>query len=181
MKMLVVFGGLPGTGKTTLARQVAERLGATYLRIDTIEQALRSSLGLGEDLGPAGYDVARAVGEDALGLGQSVVADCVNPLPVTRAAWREAAEKAGSPIFEVEVICSNAAEHRRRVEGRETDVPNLIPPSWAAVTARDYEPWSEPRMQVDTAGMKPAEAVSAILDAIKQRSSGAPSPADPRQ
>ena len=47
MAMLVVFGGLPGTGKTTLARQVADRLGATYLRIDTIEQALRSSMAFG--------------------------------------------------------------------------------------------------------------------------------------
>ena len=30
---LIVFGGLPGTGKTTLARAVAEEHSATYLRI----------------------------------------------------------------------------------------------------------------------------------------------------
>ncbi len=36
--MLIVFGGLPGTGKTTLARAFAQRRRATYLRIDTIEQ-----------------------------------------------------------------------------------------------------------------------------------------------
>jgi predicted kinase len=39
--MLVVFGGLPGTGKTTRARGLAQRLKATYIRIDTVEQALR--------------------------------------------------------------------------------------------------------------------------------------------
>ena len=32
--MLIVFGGLTGVGKTALARAVAERFGAAYLRID---------------------------------------------------------------------------------------------------------------------------------------------------
>nr|WP_246751941.1 AAA family ATPase [Bradyrhizobium diazoefficiens] len=40
---LIVFGGLPGTGKTTVARELTQRLAATYLRIDTIEQTLRSA------------------------------------------------------------------------------------------------------------------------------------------
>src|SRR6185295_18936027 len=82
--MLIVFGGLPGTGKTTVARQVADRLGATYLRIDTIEQALRETLELADDVGPAGYVVAYALSETNLALGNVVVADCVNPVPVTR-------------------------------------------------------------------------------------------------
>jgi len=40
---LVVFGGLPGTGKTTLARALTQDWPATYLRIDEIEQALAGS------------------------------------------------------------------------------------------------------------------------------------------
>jgi predicted kinase len=35
--ILIIFGGLPGTGETTLARALAEQLGAVFLRIDTIE------------------------------------------------------------------------------------------------------------------------------------------------
>lgn len=38
--MLLIFGGLPGTGKSTIARLLAARLGAVWLRIDSIEQAL---------------------------------------------------------------------------------------------------------------------------------------------
>jgi predicted kinase len=37
--VLVVFGGLPGTGKTSVARRVADALGATFVRIDSIELA----------------------------------------------------------------------------------------------------------------------------------------------
>jgi len=39
--LLIVFGGLPGTGKTTIARELTRRLAATYLRIDMIERRLR--------------------------------------------------------------------------------------------------------------------------------------------
>jgi predicted kinase len=59
--MLIVFGGLPGTGKTMLARAFAQRRHATYLRIDTIEQVIRSSEMLAGDVGPAGYMVAYAL------------------------------------------------------------------------------------------------------------------------
>jgi predicted kinase len=58
---LIVFGGLPGTGKTTLARAIAEERSATYLRVDTIEQALRSAgILVRGDVGPAGISWQRA-------------------------------------------------------------------------------------------------------------------------
>jgi predicted kinase len=40
--MLIIFSGLPGSGKSTVAKIVAKRLGAVYLRVDTVEQAIRS-------------------------------------------------------------------------------------------------------------------------------------------
>lgn len=41
--MLIAFGGLPGTGKTTVAQTLARKLAAVYLRIDSLEQALIAS------------------------------------------------------------------------------------------------------------------------------------------
>lgn len=38
--MLILMAGLPGTGKTTVARQLAERLHATILSKDTVRHAL---------------------------------------------------------------------------------------------------------------------------------------------
>lgn len=63
-RMLIVFGGLPGTGKTTVAEALAQELNAVHLRVDTIEQALRSSAVLKTDVGPAGYVVDYRLAED---------------------------------------------------------------------------------------------------------------------
>jgi predicted kinase len=160
---LTVIGGLPGTGKTTLARQAAKAWRAVYLRIDTIEQALLSSTALHE-VGPAGYAVARAQALDNLRGGLDVVADCVNPLPVTRMMWQSAAAEAGADLIEIEVVCSDPVEHRRRIETRIADIAGHRLPSWRDVTERDYAPWDGASLQLDTAGRTPAEALLAIAD-----------------
>ena len=38
--LLIVFAGLPGTGKSSLARAVARELGAVYLDKDTIKDGI---------------------------------------------------------------------------------------------------------------------------------------------
>ena len=77
---LIVIGGLPCTGKTSLATGLARVIDAVHLRIDTIEQALRSATMDDGAVGSVGYVVAYGIAADNLRLGRIVVADCVNPL-----------------------------------------------------------------------------------------------------
>jgi len=151
--MLYIFGGLPATGKTTFTTQLARRIGAVHLRIDTIEQALRDS-GVRVD-GPDGYCVAYAVATGNLRLGRTVVADSVNPIELTREAWRAVARTAGSAFAEIEVVCADAAEHRRRAETRTLDITNLAAPIWDDIVRREYAPWTNSHVVVDTAGSSP--------------------------
>lgn len=154
--MLFIFGGLPGAGKTELSTHLAQKLGATHLRIDTIEQALRDS---GLTLtGPEGYLVAYSLAADNLRLGLSVIADSVNSLDITRQAWREVATQVGVPFREIEVICSDKTEHRRRVETRKIGIPGLKPPTWQDVVEREYHLWEEAHIVIDTAGQTPEES-----------------------
>jgi predicted kinase len=164
--MLVVFSGRSGAGKTTIARALAAAASAVYLRIDSIEQAMRNE---GATVVAEGYAVAYAVAEDNLRLGRTVVADSVNPWPLTRAAWRSAAERAGARSLDVEVICSDVTEHRRRVESRQPDIAGHRVPTWQEVVDRDYRPWDGERLIVDTARSSLDEALRLILQAMRER------------
>lgn len=95
--MLVVMGGRPATGKTTLGRLLAQETGAVHVRVDTIEQALVRSGPARHPVGPAGYVVGYALAEEHLRQGLTVIAESVNPPAVTRDAWRDAAARAGVP------------------------------------------------------------------------------------
>jgi len=161
--MLIVMSGLPGVGKTVISRALAEATGAVHLRIDSIEQALRNH---GIQVEGEGYAVAHAVAADNLALGRTVIADCVNPWPLTRAEWRNVATRAGARIVEVEIVCSDAAEHRRRVELRVADIDGHQLPSWKDVVERDYRPWDTPRLVIDAARLTVDESVRSIVVAL---------------
>jgi predicted kinase len=154
--LLYIFSGLPATGKSELARYLSVDLGAVYLRIDSIEQSLKNNefdVTKGQ-----GYGVAYKIALDNLQLGLSVVADSVNPLPVTRQAWWNIANRASCNYCDIEIICSSKKEHKRRVESRVSDVEGLQLPSWNDVVNRDYKEWSNRRLIIDTADKTSAES-----------------------
>lgn len=158
--MLIVLSGLPAAGKTTIARELAWTAVAMHVRVDSIEQSLRNA---GWEVKGEGYRVACAIAEDNLRLGHVVIADSVNPWPLTRSEWRLVAERAGVESLDVEIICSDLDEHRRRVESRVADLTGHRLPTWQEVLARDYHPWDRDRLVIDTARMSVDEAVRQIL------------------
>lgn len=149
--VLIILAGLPGTGKTTIARELARQLRAVHVRIDSIEQAIRESGVAVVSLDDAGYRAAYAMAEDNLRLGHTVVADSVNPVAATRNAWIEVAKRAGADFVQVEITCTDRHEHRRRVETRLPDIPGHRLPAWPEVVAREYHPWDLERHVIDTA------------------------------
>ena len=163
MSTLIVLGGLPATGKSTIGVAVARRTGAVHLRVDLIEQAVTEWTSLDHPVGPVGYAIAHELAREQLMLGLDVIVECVNPVAATRDPWLDTAAGAGASILEVELRCSDRAEHERRVATRTTDVAGLVKPTWSQIRDRDYEPWSRPLLEIDTATPSVAEAVQLVL------------------
>lgn len=167
--VLYLFSGLPGSGKTTLSQMLVRRINAVYLRIDTIEQALRDLVNV--DVRGEGYRLAYKLAIDNLCLGMSVVSDSCNPIELTRREWEQAALAANASYVNIEVACSDAHEHRRRVEMRTCTVPRLKLPSWAEVENREYHEWTVDRIVIDTANKTEPECLEELLSKLQRKTS----------
>jgi len=165
--VLAVFAGLPGVGKSTLARQVGAALPAAVLAVDTVDFKLREYDVTEPRPGFAAYGVVAALAEVQLDMGHNVIIDAVNPVKAARQLWVDLAERLKVPLRVVEVICGDDAEHRRRVEARYAGLPAARDhdgvPDWVRVVERqaEYEPYLGPRLVVDT--FLAAEPVAPVL------------------
>jgi predicted kinase len=154
-RVFVVISGLPGTGKSAVAAAVAERLHGICLSIDPVEDAmLGAGLPGGWTTGVAAYEAVRVVAESNLMLGHSVVVDAVNDSEPARQTWLTASARAGVPLRSVLLTVTDAAEHRRRLEGRVRGFAHLPEPTWEDVQVRAaaFAPWSGDHQAVDADG-----------------------------
>jgi predicted kinase len=161
MATLYIFSGLPGAGKTALSQRLASRLKAAHLRIDTIEQALMDLCRI--DVQGEGYRLSYRIAADNLRLGISVVADSCNPIELTRDEWESVALESQARYVNIEIICSDKREHRKRVESRRSTVAGLRLPTWNEVERREYHDWTRERIVIDTAGKTESESFDQLL------------------
>lgn len=164
MPRLLIFSGLPGTGKTTLSKQLAQHIPAMHLRIDTLEQGLRDLCGINVE--GEGYRLAYRIAADNLRLGMDVIADSCNPIELTRREWEQVAQQNGATFINIEILCSDHGEHRHRVESRRSDIPRLKLPTWTDVVNREYHSWTTDRIVIDTAEKAESDCLEALLLAI---------------
>ncbi len=147
-----MLGGLPGAGKSALAEDLRTALPAVVLSVDPVENAMyRAGIEHTQPAGLAAYVVVEAMAEPALRAGQSVVIDAVNAAVEARRQWRELAARAGVRLVEIEIICSDPAEHRRRLESRHRGLTEVAEPTWDSLGPRreDLAAWNEPPLVID--------------------------------
>lgn len=161
------MAGLPGTGKSTVADELRERLGYPLISVDQIESAVLSA-GIDSDqpTGLAAYLVADTLAGNVLETGQSVIVDAVNAVNPAREQWVDLAARYGNAITFVEVVCSDPTVHRERLEARNRNLPHVAEPTWHAVeqSLDEYDEWVGPSAGVDRITLDSVEPLAVIVN-----------------
>lgn len=157
--MLVLIAGLPGTGKTTVARAFAALSGAAHLNSDV----LRRDLGLMGHYAPEDkqrvYEALLEQTRYALSEGRTVVVDSTFYNEAVRTAFRAVAVDCRVPLRWVEVTASEATLQKRLQQPRpdsEADFAvyqNIL---------RQFEPLPDNRLVIDTDSDTPEGAAKKI-------------------
>lgn len=156
---LIVFAGLPGTGKSSLARALARELRAAYLDKDTIKDCamrLAAEMKLEQAAQLAGalsYELLVDLARDNLTVGLPVVVDSPAAYQLFRDKIKALARALRADLKLIECICTDERMLRERVELRGRDLPAYRTRDW--VTFRQdqgrFERLTDPRLIVDTA------------------------------
>ncbi|MEX2587577.1 MAG: AAA family ATPase [Actinomycetota bacterium] len=174
---LVVVGGLPGTGKSTLARGLAEARGWAVLRSDVVRKELFGSSPGGSGFKEGNYteEATSKVYEEMvsragklLGLGRPAVLDASFASTAHRRLAAQAARDYSSPLIQLRCTTSPevAAERikSRLAEGADASEAT---PQVAEAMAASADEWPE-AAGIDTSGSV-ERSVEAALRAIEER------------
>jgi predicted kinase len=173
---LIIFSGLPGTGKSTLADAVGRRLDVPVFAVDWLLGSLTSFGGYHLDgQWDIGSEILTTLALRQLILGQSAILDHPVEERPTRARWRTLAQRTGSDFKVVVCTCSDLQVHRTRLENRKRGIPGWHETGdWADVQRRlaDFPPWPDNVLTVDTA--QPHDRnLAAVLDWLSSSASTA--------
>lgn len=164
------MAGLPGSGKSAVAGEVARALGCALLSVDPIEAAMwRSGIERDQPTGLAAYVVAEDLAREQLQIGNDVIVDAVNDVEAARGQWRSLAAELDQLLAFVEVFCSDEQEHRRRLSGRHRGIVGFPEPTWESIAGRreGFRGWDDERLRVDS--MRPLDETVASARAYVER------------
>ncbi len=179
---LVLVGGLPGTGKSTLAAALADRLGCTLLTSDRLRKELAgisphqpAAAPFGEGIYCAEstrrtYTELLSRAERLLGLGEPVVVDASWTDAALRTAAADLARRASADLL---ALCCTApprvtAERLARRTGGISDADQAI----AAAMTATMAPWPD-ATEIDT-DTPPEQTLERAMTAIRARWAGVP-------
>jgi predicted kinase len=153
--LLVALKGMPGSGKSTLGREISKRLGWPIIDKDDVKDLID---GRCDDSGTLAYSVMFNIARRQLQQGLNVICDSPLTYADLYAQARRVASEAGAKLVVLECVCSDEEEWQRRIDARgELDLPAHHMSSWEKLQAYrqfveekvDY-PVADERLLLDT-------------------------------
>lgn len=153
--MVVVFTGLPGTGKSTMADKTAIHLGAPAFSGDWLLGALKPAAAQLAQLDRTAmmrtyHSLLASLLTRQLLLGQDAVLDCLLTDAVAM-EWRSTATAHQADLRIIECVCSDMVVHRSRVDNRIRAIPGWHEIDWAHVEKMrsEFAPLTVERLTLD--------------------------------
>ncbi|MGW1679688.1 bifunctional aminoglycoside phosphotransferase/ATP-binding protein [Saccharopolyspora sp. NPDC002376] len=171
---LVLVGGLPGTGKTTVAGALADRMGAVLLRTDQIRRELPGAAQLAAHAGYGRglydsdnvhdtYSEMLARARTLLAHGENVVLDASWSNAEEREAARAVARETSAAPSELHCVAPTEISEAR-ITARTDDASDATA-EIAARMARQFAVWPQ-ATRIDTSG-RPGTAASEAWEALE--------------
>ena len=148
-QLIVQMHGEPGSGKSTIARELGGALPAIVIDKDVIKAALLRA-GISEaQAAPAAYEAFFALAADLASQGHSIILD--NPVywPRIEEQWIATADRHGAARAMIECTCADRDELARRLVDRESLESQSSLPYPPRRASNDFEP-SSARLVLDT-------------------------------
>ncbi|WP_435062445.1 AAA family ATPase [Halobaculum sp. EA56] len=146
---LAVVCGLPGAGKTTVARAVGDRLDAEVLRTDVVRKELFPSPEYTAEESRRTYEAVFDRAGTLLADGDPVVLDGTFRRAARRDRARTLADRHGADFRLVRVVCEEAVA-KERIRAREGDASDADVEVYDLLR-EEFEPVADPAV-VDNSG-----------------------------
>lgn len=147
---LILFSGLPGTGKSTLSYALSRQTGWGLLSKDMVDNAYKRS----SDPNTAWYSYELLLDFAALNLknGATVIVDAVFTYQRLRDSAYHITQKHGAKMYSIVCVCSNEELWEKRVRERPEAVDYWTPADWSEVqrVQRNFDEWREPHLLLDS-------------------------------
>lgn len=147
---IIIVGGIPGTGKTTLAELLSKRIEVSCFSKDKLEAViLRRGVASKDSLNGVGYALLAEIAQIEIAHGRSVILDCIAPAHRVIEFWQKIVNK---NMVYIECICSDKAIHKQRIEDRTRQISGWYELTWSDVLkiSESYSSFSENRIVIDS-------------------------------
>lgn len=162
--MIIVVCGLPGTGKTTIAKALSQRIGAILLRTDVIRKELLAENTYTEKERDSVYERMLVTADEKLQNGEGCVLDGTFYKKSLRDKARRIAEKNKSDFLIVECMLHEDLV-KKRITSRKNDASEADFGVYQKAK-KNFEPIREKHIIIDTS-KDTKECVNKIMKELK--------------
>ncbi len=148
--MLIIICGLPGTGKTTLAKAVAEKINAVYLNSDSIRMSMLEEREYTEEEKKRVYEAMFVEAEKQLTEGKNVVLDATFYKKELRETAEGVAKKADVGFFIVECVTHEDLLKERIFKRKKEESESEADFEVYKKVKTQFEPIEKEHLAVDT-------------------------------